>query len=343
MNRYRIYFLPLLMVVVIGLSSCERTYLHEAEHTPTAVFEYLWAKVDQQYALFDAKGVDWDSVYSVYAPKVSDDMRDDSLFAILASMMNSLHDGHANLWNSIDASRSEETFHNTYEQRNFDLQTVMVNYLRADYHAAGGLAYNTLRNGAVIYIRYSSFSNAALTSVLSRIISRYPEAKGIILDIRQNGGGSIENIWNILNIMPAYHDLLYTTQIKSGPKHDQFSDIEKVYSPYSNGEYDPYMKPVVVLIDRGSYSASSYFALCCKAYENITLLGDTTGGGLGMPNGGELPNGWIYRFPVTRTIAPDGKNYENGVPPDIVAKLDRDSVLVGVDNIIEQASDYITQ
>ena len=44
------------------------------------------------------------------------------------------------------------------------------------------------------------------------------------------------------------------------------------------------------------------FALSTTAYDNMFCVGDTTGGGLGMPNGGELPNGWRYRFSVTRTL-----------------------------------------
>ncbi len=44
----------------------------------------------------------------------------------------------------------------------------------------------------------------------------------------------------------------------------------------------------------------------------------TTGGGLGLPNGGQLPNGWTYRFSITQALTLDkNPNYENGVPPDI--------------------------
>ena len=64
---------------------------------------------------------------------------------------------------------------------------------------------------------------------------------------------------------------------------------------------------------------------------------DTTGGGLGIPNGGQLPNGWTYRLSISRTLSPEGENYENGVPPDIYVNLDREAVNRGVDNLIEAA------
>lgn len=73
------------------------------------------------------------------------------------------------------------------------------------------------------------------------------------------------------------------------------------------------------------------------AYSNMYRMGDTTGGGLGLPNGGELPNGWKYRFSVTRTLAIDGKNYENGVPPDFTVILDPTATAAGRDNVIDSA------
>ncbi len=77
------------------------------------------------------------------------------------------------------------------------------------------------------------------------------------------------------------------------------------------------------------------------ALDNFTLIGDTTGGGLGAPNGGQLPNGWTYRFSVSQTIASDGGNYENGVPPDIQIDLDPNEALNGIDTILERAITFI--
>jgi C-terminal processing protease CtpA/Prc len=72
---------------------------------------------------------------------------------------------------------------------------------------------------------------------------------------------------------------------------------------------------------------------------NVTLVGDTTGGGGGLPNGGQLPNGWNYRFSITQLVDLQGNNYaESGVPPDILASfnwsdLSRDEIL---DRAIEE-------
>lgn|SRR5574344_443386 len=337
--RFRwIYFLALILLC----TSCEKLFMDEdIVANPTSTFEYMWTRVDQQYACFDVKNVDWNSIHSIYAPKVYDAMSNDSLFHVMADMLNELNDGHVNLTSSFDISRSEEVYTRMYMNSEIDNNVVCLNYIRPNGHTTGGFRHNTLRDGQIIYIRYASFVNSATSSQLNYIIKHYPNAKGLVLDVRQNGGGLIDNIWNILNLMPNHGQHYYDSQIKSGPGHNDFSTLQHVYAPASNQDYPAYTRPVVVLTDRGSYSATSFFALCARAYNNITTLGDTTGGGLGMPNGGQLPNGWYYRFSITRTLSPDGLNYENGVPPQETLHLDPTATAQGKDNIIERACDII--
>ena len=62
-----------------------------------------------------------------------------------------------------------------------------------------------------------------------------------------------------------------------------------------------------------------------------------------LPNGGQLPNGWTYRFSITRTIAVDGKNYENGVKPDYYVILNPNAYNNGIDNVIEFAADKLLE
>ncbi|MCR4660081.1 MAG: S41 family peptidase [Bacteroidales bacterium] len=329
-----LYILPLLFI----FSGCENILIDEPDTSHEATFEYLWETIDREYALFDVKNVDWDSVYTQYSATALAATNEADFFKQLASMLNLLNDGHVNLISSFDVSRSEEVFLQTYGRRNIDLPTVALNYLRADYHSTGGLSYNTLRDGRVLYIRYASFSSSVSTAQLQMVLKRFPKAEGVVFDVRQNGGGTINNIWHLLSVMPGHGQLLYSTQIKSGPGHNDFSEPESVIAPEAE---NPYNKPVVVLTDRGSYSATSFFALSCRSYPNITIVGDTTGGGLGLPKGRQLPNGWYVRYSVTRTLAPDGTNYENGVPPHEVVILDPTETAIGRDNVIERACDII--
>ena len=306
----------LLCLFMLSFASCERAFMPTDEPSnPVNVFNYLWNKVDQQYAFFDVKGVDWDSVYEVYRPKVSDgDMHLDSLFQVCAAMLNTLQDGHTNLISKFDVSHNDSVYYRMYAERNINTEVVVLNYLTVNYH--------NLRH-------------------------IYENCDGMILDLRQNGGGNILNIRTLLSIFDNHGQPLYRTQIKSGPAHDAFTELTTVYADsidYNDSFTDePYTKPFAVLIDRGSYSATSFFAICTMAYDNIKLFGDYSGGGLGLPNGGALPNGWTYRFSITRTIALDGGNYENGVPPAERVILDPACTAQGIDNVIEAAADWIMQ
>lgn len=339
MRRKTKYFSFAIIITLASLllAGCEKMFMPaDEEATPTAVFEYLWKQIDEHYSLFDVKDVDWQMVHDTLKNKVNDEMSDDELFVVLRSMLNTLNDGHVDLWSRDDVASSEAIFLQRYGEKNFDINTIAMTYLRADHHTTGGMAYNSIDSGRVLYIRYSSFSSSATPKQFEKVVERFPEAKGIVFDIRQNGGGEIQNEWNLMEMLPSDNQLLYRTQLKSGPGHDDFGTPVEVRAP-SNGDKTPYDKPFVLLTDRGCYSAASAFALCLKSYRNVTVMGDTTAGGLAIPTGGALPNGWYYRYGVSRVIAPDGVNYENGVPPDRVVSLDPAATAIHRDNIIDSA------
>ena len=342
----KIHLIPLCLAILF-FTSCERAFMNsDVPNNPVSVFDYLWNKVDQQYAFFDLKGVDWDSVYEVYRPKVYDDMDADSLFSVCAAILNTLRDGHTNLMSDFDVSRNDSVYYKMYAEKNIETSVVLLNYLTVAHHTTGSFAHNAIRNGKVAYIRYNSFSSDISEKSLKYLLHRYQNCEGIILDLRQNGGGSFNNISQLLSILDNHGQPLYQTQIKFGPKHNDFTPQNTVYANRDMNLDDslcPYTKPMAVLIDRGSYSATSYFSLCTKAYDNVMLFGDYSGGGLGIPNGGALPNGWTYRFSITRTLDMNGNNYENGVPPDVRVILDPACTAQGIDNVIEAAADWIEQ
>ena len=337
----------LFCLLALASVSCQHAFTEADEpDNPVNVFDYLWNKVDQQYAFFDVKDVDWDAVYEEYRPKVYDDMTDDSLFRVCAAILNTLQDGHTNLIAPFDVSLPDSLSYQMATESQFDGELVLLNYLTLNGHTTGSFRHNAIRNGEVAYIRYSSFSNTISTEDMLYILDHYKDCKDMIFDMRQNGGGADSNIDMLLSIFDNHGQVIQYSQMKAGPKHDDFSEPRPVHAADSSllGK-DFYAKPVAVLIDRGSFSATSFFAIASMAYDNIKLFGDYTGGGLGMPNGGALPNGWTYRFSVSRTLTKDGEHpeYENGVPPDVRVLLDPAMTAQGIDNIIEAAADWITQ
>ncbi len=331
-------------IVALSFTSCERIFMNDDENKdPISVFEYLWNRVDQQYTFFDIKGVDWDSVHRVYRGQVYEGMSDDSLFRVCGNMLRTLKDGHTDLFSDFDVWSSDTILYNMVANSNLNSEIIRLNYLTLNGHSTGSFRHNAIRDGKVAYIRYSSFANDISDDDLRYLAELYKDCDGLILDLRQNTGGADVNIHKLLSLFDCHGQALYTMQTKSGPGHNEFTTASTAYAPKKSLLEKPYDKPVAVLIDRGSFSATSYFAICTQAFDNIRLFGDYTGGGLGMPNGGMLPNGWKYRFSVTRSIALDGGNYENGVPPTVRVLLDPAATAQGIDNIVETAADWIQQ
>ncbi|MEX2512786.1 MAG: S41 family peptidase [Cyclobacteriaceae bacterium] len=329
MVKWHAWMILCLSLLVI---SCEQWVVSpDPESNPEVVFEYLWKEVNERYAFFEEKNLDWDRVGEEYRSKISQDMGQLELFELLADMLFELRDGHVNLTNSFNRSRNWEWFEEY--PVNYNENIIQKNYLGKDYWASGPLLNQEL--GEVLYVNYRSFSQGIAEGNLQALMIRAQNKKGLIIDVRNNGGGSLRNAEKLASCF-VEEDTEYASQrIKNGPGKNDFGPWESM--SYSPKEGLKYTGPVVVLINRRSYSASTFFAQMMKVLPNVILVGDQTGGGGGTPAFGELPNGWSYRFSVTQTIDTDGKQLEGGVEPTIKAEIGRQAEINGQDSIIDGA------
>lgn len=315
-------------------TGCSEMFLGEdVKSTPRENFKYLWNVLDQKYSFFSYKNIDWNQIYEKYNSRISDDMTDVELFNELFAMLSELRDAHVNLVSPFNVSRYDDVFGNSPE--NFNNRLIQEHYLRSKYLITGPFKHAAIAYGNVGYVRYASFASSVSKEDILFVINKYRDMKGIIFDVRNNGGGYIRNVFTISSVLADQRRHVYTSYIKTGPGHEDFSEPNEIMiSPAST---IPYTKPVYILTNRGCYSATSFFVLAMKAFPNVTTMGDTTGGGLGAPTGAELPNGWSFRFSCTRTLSPEGINYEDGIPPDKVKYLRTSDANKGIDTIIEAA------
>ena len=198
--------------------------------------------------------------------------------------------------------------------------------------------YQLIQSDSIGYVQYSSFLNNVTSENMDQLIVSLASTSGIIIDVRGNEGGEIENIFTMIEHFADSTRLVYQSFLKNGNQHNDFAPPDNIYIGPSNIHYT---KTVCVLIDKNSFSSTSYFALAMHAFPHVFLVGDTTGGGLGGPSGVELPNGWGLRFPVTYTLSPDGINFENGEPPDVTSILSENSKRLDFDNVISTAIEII--
>jgi len=94
----------------------------------------------------------------------------------------------------------------------------------------------------------------------------------------------------------------------------------------------------VVLINGVCFSAAEYFAEMMKQVSTVTVVGDTTGGGGGIPQPFSLPSGIQVRVPAGEFRRHDGVPIEwNGIPPDVTIMNAEAEVRQGKDNQLEYA------
>lgn len=334
-------YISLLSTILFSLlfSSCEKILIEkDPPNTPVENFENLWQTANAKYSFFEYKNIDWNQIYSEYRPQINNDMSEGQLFDVLAEMLVELRDGHTNLTSPFDIAR----YHFKYPSpENFNFRLIKDNYIGWDYYITGSLinAFIERENKLIGYIYYGSFSNNVSNYDIDYVINRFTHVDGIILDMRNNGGGTVTNIHTIGSRLADQKRLIYTSALKNGPDYNDFGEEAEVYmEPYGSRNFSG---KVMFLTNRGCYSATSFYATAMKAFPHILQVGDTTGGGMGAPTGFELPNGWSYRFSCSRTLSAAGYNFEDGIPPDIPVWMDPEHEAEGIDDIMESAIEEI--
>ncbi len=333
----RVVRLALAAVLTLCVAAC--VDVEEQPDTPQGNFEALWHIIDEHYCFFGYKqeqyGLDWQQVYNKYKVRVDDRMTSQQLFEVLTDMLAELRDGHVNLSSSADYGRYW-AWHENYPSNLSD--TLLRRYLGTDYKMAGGLKYRVLDDN-IGYVRYDSFTSGFGESNLDNVLMHLLLCRGLIVDIRSNGGGNLTYAETLAARFCNERTLVGYVQHKTGPGHDDFSPREPRYLEPSSGVR--WQKPVCLLTNRGVFSAANEFTMYMKALPGVTIVGDRTGGGAGMPFSSSLPNGWSVRFSAVPMYDAQGQSCEFGIAPDVSVGLSDDDQRRGHDTIIETARKII--
>lgn len=318
--------------VLLPLAACHD--LPDYESDPVGNFDAVWDIIDRHYCFLDQKHIDWDSVYAVYRPRVGDNTNPVELFNICAAMLDELRDGHVNLASPFATSYYKKWWAD-YPQ-NFDWRLVNEHYLHFGGYSRGGFDYAILAD-SIAYVRYASFSVPASDTTLDWMLMLLRDCHGMVFDIRDNGGGAMTSVETIVSRFIDHTITAGYISHKSGPGHSDFSEPYRyTYDPAPASRYR-WLKPVVVLVNRSTFSAANNFASVMKHIPGVTLMGDRTGGGSGMPFGSEIPNGWAIRFSASPVYDCDMQLTEDGVEPHIHVALDTAAALRGRDTMLDAA------
>lgn len=331
-------YLTLLLIASGIFVSC--VDVEERDNNNIGNFEALWSIIDQKYCFFDYKGkeygLDWNEVYTKYRPLVSDTLNELELFDLCGKMLDELRDGHVNLTSYFNTARYWD-WQEDYPTNFSD--TLQRRYLGTEYGMVGGLKYVVFMPDTIAYISCNSFSSGFTDNNLTYVLYLLSPAKGLIIDLRSNGGGQLTLSEKFAARFTEKKILTGYMRHKTGSGHSDFSDYEPQYlEPFDGIRWK---KPVVVLTNRGVFSAANDFVNRMKCCPNVKIVGDKTGGGSGMPFNNELPNGWSVRFSACPMYDKDKKDIEFGIEPDYYVSLTDEDFAKGIDTIIEFARNLL--
>ena len=332
------YITTFLLALIFARTSCGE--VEEYANNPKGNFEALWNIIDNHYCFLLDKDVDWDEIHERYSLRVSNDMSSRQLFDLLSEMLAELKDGHTNL-SSPFASSYYRAWWSDYPQ-NYDARIIRQYYFNFNYLSIGAFEYGLLPDN-IGYIHYSTFTSGLGSGNIDLILSYFSNARALIFDVRDNSGGNLTNVEDLVNRFIDNRILAGYIIHKTGPGHNDFDDPYAYYiDPIADGHL-VWRKPVVVLTNRSTFSAANNFVSIMKYIPGVTIVGSTTGGGSGMPFNSELPNGWNIRFSACSILDCKGESTEFGVEPTEGCTVDMDplAALDGHDTILDFAIKYL--
>jgi carboxyl-terminal processing protease len=173
--------------------------------------------------------------------------------------------------------------------------------------------YTDLEDGYA-YIRLTSFiDNSArdIKSELEKHVKKYKATRGLVLDLRRNPGGLLDQAVQISDLF------LHKGVIVSTVGRDK--KVPEVVQAKNEGTQPPY--PIVVLIDEFSASASEILAGALQDNKRALIMGQRSFGKGSVQSVVKLGDGSGLKLTVARYYTPSGRSIQaDGIKPDVVVE-----------------------
>ena len=186
------------------------------------------------------------------------------------------------------------------------------------------------------YISVSEFDEVTASQFKNAISELNKEGmEGLVIDLRDNPGGLLDVTCEMLDRMIKKGLLVYTVD-KNGNRVDENAT-----------DSDSFDKPVAILVNGNSASASEVFSGAMKDYKAATLVGTKTFGKGIVQSIVPFGDGTAMKVTVSKYYTPNGVNiHGTGIEPDVVVELSKDATKNGkydrkYDNQLTKALDVV--
>ncbi len=170
-----------------------------------------------------------------------------------------------------------------------------------------------LKRSDILYLKLNTFENQSAADEVAAVLQKGQKSnvnKGLVLDMRNNGGGLLHNAVEIGSMFIAEGPIVYTVD---RDKRRESLD--------ANGRLI-WNKPVVVLINGASASASEILAGALKDTGKAKLVGTKTFGKASVQSVRNLSDGSALLVTVAKYLTPNGDDIsKKGIQPDVVVNL----------------------
>lgn len=154
--------------------------------------------------------------------------------------------------------------------------------------------------------------------------------EGLIIDLRNNPGGNLDTVTDILKLILPEGVIVSTK--------DKYGNVEEITG---DGENE-FMKPLAVLVNQKSASASEIFSGAVQDYDVGTIVGETTYGKGVVQQIIGLGDGTCVKLTIAEYFTPNGRSINgNGVIPDVVVEYEYDENNPYSDSQLEKAMEII--
>ncbi|MEW2807687.1 S41 family peptidase [Streptomyces massasporeus] len=307
---------------------------------PRTAFDVFWHSFAENYPFFAAKGVDWQAMRDRYRPEVHADTTRKELFGIFSDMVRPLYDAHVAV---RDGDQVFAQVRPGTQPPGEELDTKVKKFIterdlknapyRQDF-ANGRITYADLAGRAAGqgYLRISGFGGyapdgapypahlAELDRALDTILTtdRTQRLKGLIIDLRINGGGSDALGIHIAERLTDTPYVAYAKRARNHPtdpgRHTRPEPIRVV--PASGPRYTG---PIAVLTSGTTVSAGETFTQALIDRPGGTVrVGQPTQGVFSDVMERSLPNGMTAMLPNEEFLNRSGRTYDGaGIPPHL--------------------------
>jgi len=294
------------------------------------IFDKVWSSFDREYAMFVIKpDVDWQKLRNQYRPRAVGAKNNRELAKVLSDMLSHLNDLHVFV-------QVERTYVKGFNrERHFNASPAAAAHLIGEIKQVKGMRWGRTED-KIGYIAIDSLSHQALPDDFENALKQMQGTRGLILDIRANGGGAEPLAMKMAGCLTDQPRLYAMHQYRSGPQHTDLGTMQKRVLTPSEDWY--YRGSVIVLQGEKTMSSAEAFALMLAECPNVTTMGDRTAGSSGNPRRIDAGAGIIVNLPRWVAYDSTGKAFETiGVQPDLIVKTSPDDFTKNRDPVLTTA------